>query len=150
MKVYTHSATSQTLQIGKAWKDENNINHSPDWAIWNSDTLTAHGISVADITPPDARFYESDGSAKDLSVLKTKAIAKTKREAFRLLSQTDWYVIRKTERDVAIPSEITSYRAAVVLASNTITTKINGVSNLDAFKALHDGSPVPINNWPEE
>lgn len=102
------------------------------------------------MTPPDSRFYEADGSAKDLSVLKTKAVAKIKREAFRLLAQTDWYVIRKTERDVAIPSEISTYRAAVVSASNTITTKITGAANLDAFKALHAGSPAPINNWPEE
>lgn len=150
MKIYTHSATSQTLQIGKAWKDQNSINHSPDWHVWDSDTLSSHGITVSDVTPPDSRFYEADGSAKDLSVLKTKAVAKIKREAFRLLAQTDWYVIRKTERDVAIPSEISTYRAAVVSASNTITTKITGAANLDAFKALHAGSPAPINNWPEE
>ena len=68
--------------------------------------------------------------------LKSIWVAKTKQTANSLLASSDWYVTRKSESDVAIPSTISTYRTAVRTASGTIETAINGCADLDAFKAL--------------
>jgi hypothetical protein len=61
--------------------------------------------------------------------------------------------------EYTVPSEVTTYRAAVRTASNTIETAINGVADHAAFMALYDvpvdsdGVPTgnaPVNDWPEE
>ena len=41
--------------------------------------------------------------------LKTKLIRDVKKEANRLLTETDWYVTRKSEKSNAIPSNITTW-----------------------------------------
>jgi hypothetical protein len=60
--------------------------------------------------------------------------------------------------EYTVPSEVTTYRAAVRTASNTIETAINGVADHAAFMALYDtpvdsdGNPTgnaPINDWPD-
>ena len=48
--------------------------------------------------------------------LKTNMTNRVKNNAGQLLSHTDWMVIRKYERDVAIPSATATYRAAVILS----------------------------------
>lgn len=90
--------------------------------------------------------------------LKTNAIALAKQHAAGLLAQYDWYVIRKTETDVAIPTSIATYRAAVRTACAAIETKITNAADLAAFMALYDApvnsdniptGPAPINTWPD-
>ena len=50
------------------------------------------------------------------------------------LAPTDWQVIKATEvADYTVPSEVTTYRAAVRTASNTIESAINGAADHDAF-----------------
>ena len=45
--------------------------------------------------------------------LKTKLIKDVKKEANRLLTETDWYVTRKSEKSNAIPSNITTWRNGI-------------------------------------
>ena len=84
--------------------------------------------------------------------------AATKESANGNLQSTDWYVTRKSEAGTAIPSATSTYRTKVRTASKTIEDKINGCSNLSAFKALFDtpvdsdGNPTgnaPIYDWPK-
>jgi len=92
--------------------------------------------------------------------LKTIYIEQTKQTANDKLSETDWYVTRKAEDSTTtIPSEVTTYRAAVRTKSGTIETAINNAANFTAFMALFDvpvdsdGNPTgnaPINDWPDE
>jgi hypothetical protein len=51
-------------------------------------------------------------------------------------------VIRKAERDVAIPSSVAEYRAAVVSASESLETSIKAVTSVAELAAL------PM-TWPE-
>jgi len=46
--------------------------------------------------------------------LKSQWIDQTKDNANKALAATDWYVIRKAERDVAIPDEVVAERAKIV------------------------------------
>jgi hypothetical protein len=46
--------------------------------------------------------------------LKSQFIAQVKENANKALAATDWYVIRKAERDVAIPAEVVAERQAII------------------------------------
>jgi hypothetical protein len=69
--------------------------------------------------------------------LKSNFIAQVKQTAGSILAQTDWMVIRKAERDVAIPTATVAYRASVVAkateleASITAVTTVEELANLD-------------------
>jgi len=74
--------------------------------------------------------------------LKSQWIAQTKTTAGTLLAQSDWMVIRKVERDVAIPAAVATYRAAVVAASAAHEAAISAVTTVDQLAAL-------VLGWPE-
>jgi hypothetical protein len=74
--------------------------------------------------------------------LKSQWIAQVKTTAGTLLAQSDWMVIRKVERDVAIPTAVATYRAAVVAASATHEAAISAVTTVDQLAAL-------VLEWPE-
>ncbi len=75
--------------------------------------------------------------------LKSQWIAQVKDTAGKLLAQTDWMVIRKAERDVAIPAATVTYRAAVVAEANRLETAINACSDVPALIAV-----VTAQGWP--
>jgi hypothetical protein len=74
--------------------------------------------------------------------LKSQWVAQVKDTAGSMLAGSDWMVIRKAERDVAIPSSVAEYRAAVVAASESLETSIKSVTSVAELAAL------PM-TWPE-
>ena len=77
--------------------------------------------------------------------LKTVMTSQVKETANTLLASTDWMVIRKYERDVAIPSATATYRAAVITECARLETAIGNASDVDALKAVMDAQ-----DWPKE
>ena len=77
--------------------------------------------------------------------LKSQWTAQVKDTANKLLAQTDWMVIRKAERDVAIPEATATYRAAVITECSRLVTAIAGASDMVAFIDI-----VTAQNWPRE
>ena len=77
--------------------------------------------------------------------LKTSMTAQVKETANSLLSQTDWMVIRKAERDLAKPSATATYRAAVITECARLETAIGNASDVDALAAVMAGQ-----DWPKE
>ena len=77
--------------------------------------------------------------------LKTSMTAQVKDTANKLLAKTDWTVIRKAERDVAIPSGTATYRAAVITECARLEGAISSASDVDALKTVMQGQ-----NWPTE
>ena len=176
----------RTIKIGKAWVADDNTKHPRGWVNWSADRKEAMSLVWEDdpvVETFDNKFYwakdierkladenvvDDDGEAvidpmtgKQMVNLGLKSIwvAQTKTTANSLLASTDWYVTRKSESDVAIPSAISKYRTDVRTASKTIEDKINGCADLDAFKALFvvptdsDGEPTgnaPIYDFPDE
>ena len=167
--MYTYN--SKVIRAGRGWTDSNGTKHPTNWMQWDDATKTAMGLVwVDDPAPFDNRFYWSadnpkaidDVTEEDGAVtkgLKSVVIEQTKATAGSLLAPTDWMVIKAAEvSGYTVPSEITTYRAAVRTASNTIETAINGAADHAAFMALYDapvdadGNPTgnaPINDWPE-
>lgn len=77
--------------------------------------------------------------------LKSVMTSQVKDTANKLLASTDWMVIRKYERDVAIPSATATYRAAVITECARLETAIADAANVDALATVMAGQ-----NWPKE
>ena len=77
--------------------------------------------------------------------LKTIMTFQVKEKANKLLASTDWMVIRKYERDVAIPSGTATYRAAVISETSRLETAIGNAADVDALASVMQGQ-----NWPTE
>ena len=88
------------------------------------------------VTPENGEPYIQRG-------LKHNWIAQVKDTAGKLLAQTDWMVIRKAERDVAIPAATVTYRAAVVAEANRLETAISECADVPALIAV-----VTAQGWP--
>jgi hypothetical protein len=68
--------------------------------------------------------------------LKSQFIAQVKHTAGLMLSNTDWMVIRKVERDINIPSNVATYRASVVAKTTELEAAISAVTAVEQLIAL--------------
>ena len=66
--------------------------------------------------------------SETLEELKTKRINHFKSVINSELQKTDWYITRKTERAVDIPSEISTERSDLFTKCETVETEINALS----------------------
>ena len=74
--------------------------------------------------------------------LKSQWIAQVKATAGTMLATTDWMVIRKAERDVAIPADVVAKRAAIVAEADRLEAAINLCENVEQLIAV-----VGSQNW---
>ena len=74
--------------------------------------------------------------------LKSQWIAKVKHNTNMTLAQTDWYVIRKAERNVDIPAEVATYRASVISWATATEASITAVTTVEELKAINLGVSV--------
>jgi hypothetical protein len=68
--------------------------------------------------------------------LKSTWIAQVKSATNSQLASTDWMVIRKAERDVAIPSDVVTERAAIIADCTAKETAIAAATTIDALIAV--------------
>ena len=80
--------------------------------------------------------------------LKSKAKLRADVHANRLLHIFDWLVQRKVTADTAIPSDVTTYMAAVRTAHASIHTAIDNAADMDAFVALYPD--IETTDWPDD
>ena len=69
--------------------------------------------------------------------LKTQLIRTIKQQAAGELQKTDWYIIRKADADTAVPSSITTHRAAVRTKAAEMETAITNASDTPALETLY-------------
>ena len=69
--------------------------------------------------------------------LKTVLIKKLKNQAAGELSKTDWYIVRKADAGTAVPSAITTHRAAVRTKAAEMETAITNASDTPALETLY-------------
>jgi hypothetical protein len=65
--------------------------------------------------------------------LKSQYKTQFKQTANSLLSETDWMVIRKAERNVAIPDDVATKRAAVLTECDRLIAAVTAASDMTAF-----------------
>jgi len=68
--------------------------------------------------------------------LKSQWIAQVKDTAGKQLAATDWMVIRKAERDVAIPADVLAKRAAIIAEADRLEAAITAANDINAFVAV--------------
>ena len=117
--------------------------------------------SLTDVNEVDEdgkALLDIDGKQIVTLGLKSVAIAQAKTEAAGLLAPYDWYVTRKAETDKAIPSDVSTYRAAVRTSCANIEAAINAVKTHAKFMALYDDelnsdgtikTVAAIRDWPD-
>jgi hypothetical protein len=76
--------------------------------------------------------------------LKSNFIAQVKDTAGKLLNATDWYVIRKAERAIDIPSDIALKRTQIITESNRLETDIQASTTVEALIEV-----LNAQNWGE-
>ena len=88
--------------------------------------------------------------------LKTKLIRDLKITVANELAKTDWYIVRKADAGTAVPSSITTHRAAVRTKCASMETAITNASDTPALETLYtyteqeDGSNTrPLGELPE-
>lgn len=136
----------KTLQQGVAFTDKDGNQYSANWLqLASLEEKEAIGITeIADPVLADDRFYWSgdinnpkaldDKDEENGSVtkgLKSNFIAQIKDTTNKLLAQSDWYVIRKLERNIDIPTDIADKRSAIITESNRLETAINAVADVE-------------------
>ena len=76
--------------------------------------------------------------------LKTQYVAQVKDTAGKLLNATDWYVIRKAERNVEVPSEVSLKRTQVVAEANRLEVGIKASTTVEGLIEV-----LNAQNWGE-
>ena len=79
----------------------------------------------------------ADTSTVRLEGLKTIKIRIIKQQAAGILQDTDWYIIRNADAGTAVPSAITTHRAAVRTKCAEMETAITNAADTPALETLY-------------
>ena len=130
-------------------------------ATYGDATAKAHADTTWTQNQIDAGLAPAGADTDTVAVegLKTIRIRTVKSQAANILAETDWYIVRKADANTAIPSAITTYRAAVRTKCAAMETAITNASNTPAIETLYtyvntadEGDPVvmerPLGEFP--
>jgi len=108
-------------------------------ATYGTATAKAHADTTWSQQDSDDGDLPSDKSVGDVKVegLKTILIRTIKQQAAGILQDTDWYIVRKADAGTAVPSSITTHRAAVRTKAAEMETSITNASNTPALETLY-------------
>ena len=79
----------------------------------------------------------ADTNTVKVEGLKTVLIRNVKAQAAGILKDTDWYIVRKADAGTAVPSSITTHRAAVRTKAAEMETAITNASDTPALETLY-------------
>lgn len=124
------STEAEKSAIGITW--ENEPVRADDRFYWDGDINNPKALE--DVTNEDASITKG---------LKSNWVAQIKQTTNSLLSQSDWYVVRKVERDVAIPVNIVTERAAIITEANRLEAAIIAATTVEGLIEA-----INTQNWP--
>lgn len=103
-------------------------------------------VKVLDKSDPDPMNWTMVDSEEQLVTkgLKTNWTETVKNTAGSLLASTDWYVSRKSEKDIAIPADVVTKRDAIRTECDRLETAIAACENVEALIAV-----INNQNWGE-
>ena len=106
---------------------------------WGTATPKAHEDILFTQQDSDDEILPSDKSVGDVKTegLKTQLIRTIKQQAAGILQKTDWYIVRKADAGTAVPSSITTHRAAVRTKAAEMETAITNASDTPALETLY-------------
>ena len=148
------STEAEKTAIGITWVDD--LVRADDRFYWDGDINNPKALedkleTKEDGTPlyeqkwnPDTEQMEDTDVQVVTKGLKSIMIAQVKDTAGKMLSTTDWYVIRKAERNVDIPTDVASKRIAIVAESERLETAIQSCTTVMLLKEIMESQ-----NWGE-
>jgi hypothetical protein len=98
----------------------------------HADTLWTEQDKTDGLIPDD-----KDVGDVAIEGLKTRLIRTIKQQAAGILQDTDWYIVRKADAGTAVPSAITTHRAAVRTKAAEMETAITNASDTPALETLY-------------
>jgi hypothetical protein len=136
------------LALGITWETE--PARADDRFYWNGDITNPKALEDREEVDEDGNpmyvkvLGEVDGEPAMVDSderlvakgLKSNWIAQVKTTAGTMLAATDWMVIRKAERDVAIPADVVAKRAAIVAEADRLEVAIAACADVEALIAV--------------
>ena len=158
--IYTVTV-NQTNKKDEQWYINTDITYSfannKVTGSYGTATAKAHADTLWTQADSDNGLLPSNKSVGDVKTkgLKTILIETLKKQAAQILQETDWYIIRKADASTAVPSSITTHRAAVRTKAAEMETAITNAADTAALETLYtyteqeDGSVTrPIGELP--
>jgi hypothetical protein len=142
INIYTVTI-DETNRKDEKWYINTNITYAFDGTNATGSYGTATAKRHADTTWTQEQIDDGDapdGADTDTVAgegLKTVLIKQIKSQAEGILNKTDWYITRKTEKNTAIPSAITTHRDAVRSKQDSMCTAITNASDTPALETLY-------------
>ena len=152
------------LRVGRPFNTAT-ASYSQLWVTaLSDDEKTAIGITWEDDPAPfDGKYNFAAGTPRPLddgtdsdgnkfAGIRPNVVQEQKNIAASLLSKTDWYVTRKSEKGTAIPDNVVTYRDAVRTACAARETEIAAVETTEALETLMTTAPGEsgaLTSWPE-
>ena len=126
-KWYTNTNESYAFDSGKVTRS------------WGTATAKPHADSLYTDQDKTDDLIPDDKDVGDVKVegLKTKLIRTIKQQAAGILQDTDWYIVRKADAGTAVPSAITTHRAAVRTKCAEMETAITNAADTPALETLY-------------
>ena len=132
-QTFTYDADAGTVTA--TYGDATARAHADKNEIWTQDRIDAgdapEGTSAGD------PMNDSNGNQIITRGLKYKKIEIVKSQAAGILRDTDWYIVRKADAGTAVPSAITTHRAAVRTKCAAMETAITNASDTPAIETLY-------------
>ena len=97
----------------------------------NSESSPVYDASGGTVT------ITKSSTALNLASVKTNKLQSARDDVYSALLPTDWYVVRKSEHNTAIPAKIVAYRLAARTVYGKIQTAVTNASDVDAVAALY-------------
>mgnify|MGYP001181138082 CR=1 FL=1 len=136
----------------------NGIQYPANWLRLTS-LEEKEAIGIQEVPDPpyyDQRFYWGPNNPKDHGELVTNWVQVTDTTAYNYLLPTDWYIVRKTETDVAVPQEVLDRRGEIRSYCDGKRDAINATTTTDELAAYVTsaeysdwGVPAPTPNDPD-
>ena len=123
------------------------INTNVTYAFGSGKVTGSYGDATAR-AHADTKYTNQDKTDKEIPAgkdvgdvktegLKTILIRNIKAQAAGILQNTDWYVVRKADAGTAVPSSITTHRAAVRTKAAEQETAITNAADTPALETLY-------------
>ena len=113
------SYDKQTQTKGGLYFDEDN-------SIVTYDVSNIDFNQDVDIIGEDGEPTGEKEKRYKIADIKASKIAEIKSKAGSLLQPTDWQIIRKAERDIAISSDVATERAGILTEADRLEAEVNG------------------------
>ncbi len=133
-----------------------------NWSQNADGTISSTAKPLEDVNEVDENgdpLLDDDGVQGVTLGVKSALKAEVKAQQGSLLAQTDWAVVRKSEKNTAIPNDISTWRDAIRTKATAMEEAIDGADDTAAVAALFvtytmedDGSTTKsgiLYDWPE-